>query len=844
MQSDHQSYIFRIACFLTLLSGAAALGHQLLWTRRMVDLLGATGESTARVFGAFFLGLAIGAVLAGWLAKRARRPWWWLAWAELSIVILSLPILFLPSLATQLWQWGGPGIVGSVTGMWLKTALSLLLLTPPAILMGFFLPLMARAVLLGKRHLAREGLFVYGCNTLGGAVGLWLVAWFCLPAFGAWGSMLAVMACNLLVMAACMVLAVKQPALPDPENQAKNDRMKKPAVSAKTVPVSPVWIYCLAFLSGFCILAAEIAFFQMLMLAAPLSFHTAAGLLLVVILALALGAFAAPHVTRLTGGQQKHFPWLLCGAGLAAMAGPFLFHLSVSVAGFNLFAASGLHTFSLMLLGLAWWVLGPAFVLAGLVFPTLCAIHETECNDRSGRGWGLLLAVNGLGGFAGAELAYGVIMPAVGIYGTIAIIGLVYLTAAGLLLVLRGRISQWLVPAGVAALIALVMAWHLPGLPTTNPRLPFTVLERIAGRDGSIAVLEGPQLGRAILVYNQYQLGNSGNEAEQARIGTLPLLLHPAPAHAAYIGLATGITPGAALDLESVQSIEVAELSPAIIALSERWFSPYNRDIHNNPRARIHAEDGRVFAAANKAAFDVVVGDLFLPWGPGEARLYSVEHFTAVRRTLREGGLFMQWLPMHQLDEPLFNTILNSFADVFPNYDVFIAGFLPQAPLIGLAGWKGDSALNWETVMQRVADEKHALRDPLLRHAEGLAMLYLGNGSSLPIDSQGTRNTLDNMTVEIRATHKRLQDGGINAFLTGQRGLDFQRNLFEQLDRSSLPEHWQHLPGMAATFGMQAMRPGGPDPRQLEALRRQMPTDMLFDRQADWQAWPGPRPGY
>ena len=36
-----------------LLSGAAALSHQLLWTRRMVDVLGAGPGTFARVVGVF-----------------------------------------------------------------------------------------------------------------------------------------------------------------------------------------------------------------------------------------------------------------------------------------------------------------------------------------------------------------------------------------------------------------------------------------------------------------------------------------------------------------------------------------------------------------------------------------------------------------------------------------------------------------------------------------------------------------------------------------------------------------------------------------------------------------------
>lgn len=53
---------FRFALGVTFLSGLAAMSHQLLWTRRLIDLLGAGHEASARVFGVFF-----------WASRSARR---------------------------------------------------------------------------------------------------------------------------------------------------------------------------------------------------------------------------------------------------------------------------------------------------------------------------------------------------------------------------------------------------------------------------------------------------------------------------------------------------------------------------------------------------------------------------------------------------------------------------------------------------------------------------------------------------------------------------------------------------------------------------------------------------
>lgn len=62
------------ASAIVLASGTLALMHQLLWTRRLVDLLGGSAESSTRVFGCFFLGLSLGAALAAFLASRVTSP--------------------------------------------------------------------------------------------------------------------------------------------------------------------------------------------------------------------------------------------------------------------------------------------------------------------------------------------------------------------------------------------------------------------------------------------------------------------------------------------------------------------------------------------------------------------------------------------------------------------------------------------------------------------------------------------------------------------------------------------------------------------------------------------------
>ena len=135
-----------LALTLTIASGCAALGHELLWTRRLIDLLGASGESVARVFGCFCCGLALGGALASARYQSINRPWRFLAFAEAMVALLSLPAVFLPKWTAWIWPMMGPERLVSWQGAAAKLILSVLVVVPPSVAMGLTLPTLVKAI--------------------------------------------------------------------------------------------------------------------------------------------------------------------------------------------------------------------------------------------------------------------------------------------------------------------------------------------------------------------------------------------------------------------------------------------------------------------------------------------------------------------------------------------------------------------------------------------------------------------------------------------------------------------------------------------------------------------------
>lgn len=96
----------------------------------------------------------------------------------------------------------------------------------------------------------------------------------------------------------------------------------------------------------------------------------------------------------------------------------------------------------------------------------------------------------------------------------------------------------------------------------------------------------------------------------------------------------------------------------------------------------------------------MIIGDLFLPWRTGEGRLFTREHFRAVQRALRPGGLFCQWLPMYQLTERQFAVIARTFSDVFPNAFIVRGDFYADTAIFGLIGGRALKDIDWNAVAQ------------------------------------------------------------------------------------------------------------------------------------------------
>ncbi len=164
------------------LSGATALGAEVIWTRVIGMLLLATVYTLAIILAVFLFGLALGSASGSWLLRRVRRPRFALGGSQLLLaagiawtayaIVHSLPYWTDDKLTTlDPWRMF---VVDLKRCAWA--------LLPPTILWGASFPLACAAVARPNEDPGHLVGGIYGANTLGGIAGalgvsLWLIPW-------------------------------------------------------------------------------------------------------------------------------------------------------------------------------------------------------------------------------------------------------------------------------------------------------------------------------------------------------------------------------------------------------------------------------------------------------------------------------------------------------------------------------------------------------------------------------------------------------------------------------------------------------------------------------------------
>ena len=638
-----QSFVLLVLFFI---SGICGLSYQLVWARMFASGFGHEIPSTLAVIAAFFGGLALGSWLIDKRVNASSKPGHWYAALELVIGSWAVWSVFLIPLVNA-HAAKMIGLAPSFIRHWgITLIIPFIVLLPCTMAMGATFPAMERAFRAFTDKARCVG-SVYAANTLGAVAGVILSTVVLMPQLGFRGTLFIMTGLNLLCAASAWRISCKTELhAPEPESIPGEGHVKRAKIAALVFAtglfgigyevlairmMSQVWdstIYSFAgalvvYLTGTSIGAAV---YQRTIRKRTLPFNTTAGFLLCgVSTACLIGMHTMPQLPSILAAAEKQFPALIAGMPAAEM-------------------------------GMAIALFALPTILMGMTFTHLMQ----AARDPQG-GLGNMYALNALGGALSPFVFSVVLLPVLGFKWALLIV------AAGYLFVSMDRS----VPLWLFRIVPIALALFLPrqlDITLLNP--DEKQIDYKTGIMASVTVQQDQSGIRRLSVNNKFNMGGTGSTPSEQRQALLPLLLHPNPENVLFLGVGTGITVGGAT-LHPGLHIQAVEIIPEMLEMLP-YFEPENQNIRTKSNIQLYAADARWFIRATTESYDVIVGELFQPARDGAGSLYTLEHFQAIKATLKPDGLFCQWMPLHQINHDVLKIVTRTFLEVFPNADAFL----------------------------------------------------------------------------------------------------------------------------------------------------------------------------
>ncbi len=682
---------------LMFASGAAALVWQMVWTARLGVVLGHEIIAVLAVMAAFFGGLAAGALLFAHTLERSRHPARWYALLEAMIGLWALLVSMAPPAGLAvLSRW--IGAEPSAGWHWsVAFAVPFIALLPATMAMGATLPAIARVPGDGPgRHLG----MLYAVNTAGAIIGLLLAVFHFIPQVGLFRTSLLFAGVNL----ACAVIAWWVWGQQAGVRGSAASQATQAGLTTRAFPLTDdaVILGARLFGSGLLGIGYEVLAIRVLAQVTENTVYTYALLLADFLAGTTIGAALSARVMRTAKTpSRRNDRAILLLAGALLLGGSSLWWADRIVALPARWCGPGLATaLAGELAAGALAMLLPAIAM-GIWLTSLC-----KEASRIRMPLGLAFGINTLG-CAVAPLSIGLLLlPQVG-------------ARAVLLMLLAGYLTMrtarsWKQPSGWGAVAAGVAVALLAG-PLRFVDIPEggALLSYREGVMAAVSVVEDAQGVARLHINNRVQEGSSAGGVVETRLAQLPLLLHAGPHTMLLMGYGTGYTANAAA-LDPAVSVTAVELLPEIIDVAGIFAKKSNAPLAVRPPATV-AADARRFMQATQQGYDVIVSDLFHPARNGAGSLYSVEHFAATRAKLQPGGVFCQWLALHQMDTETLRSIVAAYLQVYPEAIAVLANNSLDTPVLGLIARPDAPRWNIDAVRRRLEQAPPAVMAALRR---------------------------------------------------------------------------------------------------------------------------------
>ncbi|MCO4761212.1 MAG: fused MFS/spermidine synthase [Myxococcales bacterium] len=769
---------------LFIASGALGVVDEVLWARLLGLHLGHAATAHATVVSTFLLGLGIGYAWLGRSSDGLQRPLLRYAWLEISLGLWAVAFPYALSALVRVAPMDAP--LG-------RALLAGALLLPPTIAMGGTLPALVRLLGQGPAAGGRALATLYGLNSLGAVVGGLVGGFYMLEQ---WGTERSLVTAGLGSVAVGLwawwldVTWAKQaraggattdgPTTRDATRSPSNPRPTgSPSPSAE--PVVDRWpIWLIASVTGLASLLMQTLWFRVFGVVLGSSAHVFALVITAFIAGITGGAALARWLLRQGVAKVTWLAWLaVIGSALLLAISPLHERLPWWLAKLRFaLQPESFSSWQAAKLGLIATIIFIPGVAMGAILP-LCGRLAMGPRRVAGAAAGVF-AFNTAGSVVGAAVGGTVVVPWLGLHGT--------LTAAVLLLLLAAIVAElWplLAPSNVASgrpnralniapgsrfrliVIALLCAVALLNTQPWDVRLlsagafrrkPTEVptwerwqahLQReqvvfsADGPDATVAVLA--HRGAHVLKVNgKPDASSRGDMLTQVASAWIPAVFAKETKKILVIGLGSGVTAGAAARLGG--RVDVVEISPAV-ARAAAHFQPWNDDALS--KINLTIDDARAHLDRTTDKWDIIISEPSNPWVAGNGALFTREFFQLARAHLRPGGVMAQWFHAYEMNDELLRLVLRTVVDSFPQVSLWT---LFPGDLLMIAT-ENPQRIDERTAMRRLRSGKASLDAVELRDLPTLLSLQALSPPALraAVADGGEIHVDDRPLLELRA---------------------------------------------------------------------------------------------
>ena len=676
---------------LFALSGFSGLIYESIWTHYLKLFLGHAAYAQTLVLAIFMGGMAAGSWLCSRCSTRSNKLLLGYALAE---GIIGLFALFFHSAFDQLIQLSYTAVIpnlaapAAVTAY--KWALSTVLILPQSVLLGSTFPLMSSAILrMFPQNPGRSVSILYFTNSIGASIGVLVSGFMLIRLVGLPGTIKVAGLINIALAIVVWMLA---------RDCKDGTRVEAGSGRSREKPVNVGWyrfLLAVSLVTGASSFIYEVGWIRMLCLVLGSSTHAFELMLSAFIFGLACGALWIQRHLDSISNPRRFLALIQIIMGILALSTLPLYENTFAVIKWLLMTLSKTNTgytlFNLSSHAIALAVMLPPTFCAGITLPLITYTLLKEGHGE--RSIGAVYAVNTVGAIIGVFFAIHFGMPVLGLKGLITL-GAALDMVVGLAL-LWGLVAKYdgkLMPTAITVVCMCSAAATLMFVDLDPYKMASGVYRNgslidpekyriMYHKDGKTATVSLSFSSNGILSIRTNGKPDAAinmmpgrkatpDEATMILSAAIPMALHPQARTVATVGLGSGLTTHTMLCNPLLDLVDTVEIERGMVEAAKN-FGHRVYLAFKDPRSKIHIDDAKTFFSSHKKSYDIIVSEPSNPWVSGVAGLFSEEFYRLINRHLTNNGLFVQWIPLYEVDINLVVSVLKAVSANFSDFVVY-----------------------------------------------------------------------------------------------------------------------------------------------------------------------------